>query len=111
MIVYFVPIVYSFNRYHPLHNHIIDAGEVPSEDLMGSFLPLMWTFTWLVADIVFTVLTVECVGYDVLIFCSYLNKNKIKYRIVILFLFAQTLPEYNKVFSCHSRFLSSLDKI
>ena len=40
-----------FNRYHPLHNHFIDVGEVPSEDLMGSFLPLMWTFTWLVADI------------------------------------------------------------
>ena len=40
-----------FNRYHPLHNHIIDVGEVPSEDLMASFVPLMWTLTWLVADI------------------------------------------------------------
>ena len=41
-------------------------------------------------------LTVECDGYDVVIFCSNLNKNKIKYRVIFLFLFAQTLPEYNK---------------
>ena len=39
-----------FNRYRPLHNHIIDVGEVPS-DLMASFVPLMRTMTWLVADI------------------------------------------------------------